>query len=165
MKIMREPSSKLERELAIIYCRLNSFLRPLTAAPMSGEERNWLNAILGYDAIRGICPEDASAWVHNKEDEVWRGTKILNAYSVAQPLKGSIVDGFTFTFGVDKERVAAQLRLLADAIESGQKMVLIDQYREPRVTVERITFESTAQADDFTTSRVTMILTEKVPAP
>jgi hypothetical protein len=160
----REPGSKLERELAIIYCRLNSYLHPLTATEQSGAEREWMMMTLSHDALRAICPADAISWVWNNEDDVWRGTKILNAYQVSKPIKGSVVDGFHFAFGIENEKVAAQLRHLADAIDSGTKVVTGDGNGHLDVIVERMTFESTAQRDDFTTSRITMIVAEKVKA-
>lgn len=85
----------------------------------------------------------------------------MNAYDCAKLLSGSPVDGFRFSFGVDAARVAAQLRKLADAILADETVVLGDGNGVALVTVEKIQFETTAERDDFTTSKLTMILTEK----
>lgn len=86
----------------------------------------------------------------------------LDAYDVSKPVRSSIVDGFHFCFGVDDAKVAAQLRKLADAIEGKRELVLLaDDNRMPQIVVERISFESTADRDDFTTSKITIIVAER----
>lgn len=91
----------------------------------------------------------------------------MNAYEVAKPLMGSgVVDGFRFAFGVDEAKVAAQLRKLADAIEAKTEViVLADDQRMPKIFVEQISFESTAARDDFTTSKITIIVAERKAFP
>lgn len=88
----------------------------------------------------------------------------MNAYEVAKPLSGSgVVDGFAFSFGIDPPKVAAQLRRLADAIEGNvEAIVLADENRVPSVFVERVTHETTAYREDFTTSKITMIIAERI---
>lgn len=85
----------------------------------------------------------------------------MNAYDVAKPLSGP-VDGFVFAFGVDHKKVAAQLRKLADAIESTGEVMVLTKDDMPEIYVERVSFESTACRDDFTTSKITMIIAEKI---
>lgn len=36
------PENELERQLALIYCRLNTFHRPAIGEPMTAEERQWI---------------------------------------------------------------------------------------------------------------------------
>jgi hypothetical protein len=87
----------------------------------------------------------------------------MNAYEVAKPLKSGIVDGFTFAFGVDEAKVAAQLRKLADAIEGKTELVLMaDDRCMPLIVVERVTHETTADREDFTTSKITIIVAERI---
>lgn len=85
----------------------------------------------------------------------------MDAYDVSKPIASGAVDGFRFQFGIDVAKVAAQLRELADAIEANHTMVLIDDNRMPRIVVDRITHESTADREDFTTSKITIILAER----
>lgn len=37
-----DPAHELERQLAVIYVRLNIWRHPLTGTPMSQEERDWI---------------------------------------------------------------------------------------------------------------------------
>lgn len=88
----------------------------------------------------------------------------MDAYDVSKPIKSGAVDGFHFAFGVDDARVAAQLRKLADAIEDKRELILLaDDNRMPQIVVERISFESTADREDFTTSKITIIVAERRP--
>lgn len=85
----------------------------------------------------------------------------MNAYEVSNPL--SYGDEFRFSFGVNDAKVAAALRKLADGIESTKETVLIgDENRMPRITVERFSVENTAHWDDFTLTKITIVIAEKV---
>jgi hypothetical protein len=37
-----DPANELERQLAVFYCRLNTWQHPLTGTELSPEEREWL---------------------------------------------------------------------------------------------------------------------------
>lgn len=86
----------------------------------------------------------------------------MNAYEVSKPLPGSVADEFKFHFGIDQAKVVAQLRKLADAIETSQTAVLGDGNGKFFIEVERVTYETSADREDFTTSKITIILAEKI---
>jgi acyl-CoA hydrolase len=87
----------------------------------------------------------------------------MNAYEVAKPLDGSVVDGFKFCFGIDDAKVVAQLRKFADAIEGKEMVVLADgKTRAVQIIVERVTHETSADREDFTTSKITFIVAERI---
>jgi hypothetical protein len=94
----------------------------------------------------------------------------MNAYEMATPLANSIQDGLTFTFGIDHTKIAKALRAIADNIDipdQAKVIVLVDAHGLPQITVERISLESVAARDDFTTTklRIEITVVEKVQVP
>ena len=90
----------------------------------------------------------------------------MNAYEVSKPIATGAVDGFRFGFGVDNAKVAAQLRKLANAIEASHEMVLLaDDQRMPLISVERLSVETIADKDDFTLTKITMTIAERIKTP
>ncbi len=77
----------------------------------------------------------------------------MNAYDIAN-------DDLTFGFGIDQAKVAAELRKLADALDSrsdtsyADVVLLCGDDGKPLVTVERFSVESIAARDDFTTTKI-----------
>ena len=61
-----EPENELERQLAVIYCRLNTWKHPLTGAPMSQDEMNWTRT-QGYILhARELAGDGANQWMWMK---------------------------------------------------------------------------------------------------
>jgi hypothetical protein len=89
----------------------------------------------------------------------------VNAKDVAKPLESGAVHGFKFQFGIDDAKVAAQLRLLADAIEGKHTFILGDGRGAYYIRVDQVHTEQTASRDDFTTSKITLTVAEMVEAP
>jgi hypothetical protein len=50
-----DPTNELERQLAIVYCRLNTWRHPLTGADMSQEERDWYRANNNIAALKVLA--------------------------------------------------------------------------------------------------------------
>lgn len=94
---------------------------------------------------------------------------------------GSAADEFRFTFGIETKKVAEKLRWLADAIEADKEVMLLakddgpktivadgeeipaGQWR-PWVEVEAVEVSAEARRDDFTYSKITITLAERVRA-
>lgn len=67
----RPPANELERELAIIWCRLNSHDRPMSNRPMTVEERAALRP--SFSVLMQLVPHEVALWMWNEGQNQWRG--------------------------------------------------------------------------------------------
>lgn len=73
----KEPQTPLERDIAIMICRLNSWDTPVSNTPLTPEEcesfrehGSRLREV--WDAINSIKNEDHVAWMWNHGEHLWR---------------------------------------------------------------------------------------------
>lgn len=63
-----DPAHELERQLAVIYVRLNCWQHPLTGDPMSTEEREWIQERRIIMAARSLASPGANqrVWMNRE---------------------------------------------------------------------------------------------------
>lgn len=63
---VRAPADELERQLAIIVCRMNCYLHPLDGVPMTHKPRT------GWGKYGGLVDHEVFLWMWNLGRDQWR---------------------------------------------------------------------------------------------
>lgn len=68
-----DPANELERQLAVIYCRLNTWRRPITGEEMTKEEVAWIRSRLHIiNHAKSLATDSVNQRVWMQGNQQWK---------------------------------------------------------------------------------------------